>query len=80
MPPAPAVFSRCSSQPSLSESACLIVFPARAIASPTCPVLAEPGCSTTPRAPIACPTRSECVSEVSDLARISLSSEAQLSR
>ena len=44
-----------------------IVSPARAIASPTSPVFAEPGCRTTPLAPIACPTRSEWVSEVSDL-------------
>ena len=42
-------------------------------------VLAEPGCSTTPVAPIASPTRSECVSEASDFSRISGSSEAQLS-
>src|ERR1700721_1132228 len=42
--------------------------------------LAEPGCSTTPVAPIASPTRSECVSDVNDFSRISGSSEAQLSR
>ena len=71
VPPAPAVFSRCSSQPSLSASAAAIVLPARAIASPTWPCFAEPGCSTTPAAPIACPTRNECVSDASDLARIS---------
>ena len=35
--------------------------------APTSPVLAEPGCRTTPRAPIASPTRSEWVSEASDL-------------
>ena len=67
MPPAPAVFSRCSSQPSLSSSAAAIVSPARAIASPTWPFSAEPGCRTTPAAPIAAPTRSEWVSEVSAL-------------
>ena len=80
MPPVPAVFSRCSSQPSLSFRASPIVSPARAIASPTSPVFAEPGCRTTPLAPISWPTRSECVSEVSDLARMSGSSLAQLSR
>ena len=46
----------------------------------TSPVLAEPGCSTTPAAPIAWPTRSEWVSEASDFARMSGSSLAQLSR
>ena len=86
MPPAPAVFSRCSSQPfppaedALSASARAIVSPARAIAAPTSPCLAEPGCSTTAAAPIAAPTRSECVREASDLARMSGSSLAQLSR
>jgi len=80
VPPAPAVFSRCSSQPSLSASASPIAAPARAIASPTSPDFAEPGCSTTPAAPIACPTRSEFVSDASDFARMSGSSLAQLTR
>ena len=80
MPPPPAVFSRCSAQPSLSASASRIVAPARAIASPTSPVFAEPGCSTTPLAPIGAPTRSEWISECSVLARMSGSSLAQLSR
>jgi hypothetical protein len=80
VPPAPAVFSRCSSQPSLCDSACAIVSPARAIARGTSPVFAEPACKTTPAAPIPSPTRSECVSEASDLARISRSSLAQLTR
>ena len=80
MPPVPAVFSKCSSQPSLSFRTSAIVSPARAIALGTLPVLAEPGCKTTPPAPISWPTLNECVSEVSDLARISGSSLAQFSR
>jgi hypothetical protein len=44
------------------------------------PAFAEPGCTTTAVAPIPSPTRSEWVSEASDLARISGSSEAQLTR
>jgi hypothetical protein len=56
VPPAPAVFSRCRGQPSLSASASRTVSPARAIAlACTSPVLAEPGCRTTPVAPICVP-------------------------
>ncbi len=54
--------------------------PARAIAAPTSPVFAEPGCSTTACAPSAAPARSAAVSARSDFARISASSEAQLRR
>ncbi len=80
MPPAPAVSSRCRSQPSVSASASLITSPARRIALGTSPFFAEPGWRTTPTAPIPRPTRSDWISEVSDFERISSSSEAQFSR
>ena len=80
VPPAPAVSSRCSGQRSVSDSASLITLPARLIALPTSPCLADPGCRTTPAAPIPSPTRSDWISEARDLSRISASSEAQLSR
>ena len=54
--------------------------PARSIAGPTSPFSAEPGCSTTPAAPSASPTRSDVVSDVSVFSRISGSSLAGLSR
>ena len=53
---------------------------ARASAGPTSPFSADPGCSTTACAPSAAPARSEPVSDASDFARISGSSDAQLSR
>ena len=59
VPPAPAVFSRCSAQRSLSASASRMTSPARSIAGATSPVFAEPGCSTTARAPSASPARSD---------------------
>ena len=80
VPPAPAVFSRCSSQPSLSASASAIVAPARAIAGADVARLGRAGVQHDAAAPIALPTRSEWVSEVSDFARMSGSSLAQLSR
>jgi hypothetical protein len=56
--------------------------PARSIAFSTEPPLlsAEPGCRTTPTALRAAPASSALISAASDLSRISLSSEAQLSR
>ena len=80
MPPVPAVFSRCSGQPSDSASASAMTSPARAIAGATSPVSAEPGCSTTACAPSAAPARSELVSDASVFARMSGSVEAQFSR
>ncbi len=80
VPPVPAVFSRCSGHDSLSASASPKISPARAIAGSTGPLSAEPGCSTTPAAPIASPIRSEWISDVSDFARMSGSSLPQLSR
>ncbi len=65
---------------SLSARASRIVSPARAIALWTSPRLAEPGWRITPHAPILVPTRSEWISELSDFARISASSLAQLTR
>ena len=82
MPPGPAVFSSCSGQPSDSASASAISDPARSIAALASPpsLSADPGCRTTARAPSSEPARSDAVSEVRDFARISASSEAQLSR
>ncbi len=54
--------------------------PARAIAAPTSPVFAEPGCRTTAWAPSAAPACSDATSERSVFARMSASSVAQLSR
>jgi hypothetical protein len=80
VPPAPAVFSRCSGQRSDSASASAMTSPARVIASPTSPVFADPGCSTTATASSSAPARSELMSDVSVFSRISGSSDAQLSR
>ena len=80
VPPAPAVSSRWSSQVPVRESASPITLPARLIAFDTSPCFADPGCSTTPAAPIPSPTSSDWTSDVSDLARISPSSVAGLSR
>ena len=65
-----------------SASASAIVSDARVIASSTGPppFSAEPGWSTTPAAPSASPARSAAVSAVSDLPRISASSDAQFRR
>ena len=72
--------SRCSGHPSVSASASAIVAAARSSAGSTGPFKAEPGCSTTQCAPSAVPASSAAISAVSDLPRISGSSEAQLSR
>ena len=74
------MFSRCSGQPSLSDSASAISFPARLIAGFTVPVFAEPAWSTTACAPSASPARSDAMSDVRVFARISLSVVAGLSR
>ena len=63
VPPAPAVSSRCSGQRSVCASASAITGPARPIASLTSPCLADPGCRTTPAAPMPLPTRSDWTSE-----------------
>ena len=82
VPPAPAVSSRCSGQSlGLRQRLGDHLRGARdRLVDRPPPFSAEPGCSTTPTAPSASPARSEAVSEVSDLSRISVSSEAQLSR
>jgi hypothetical protein len=58
----------------------LITTPARLIALPTSLFFAEPGCKTTPTAPIPSPTRNDWINDASDFLRISRSSEAQLSK
>ena len=74
VPPAPAVFSRCSGQCSLSASASRDdlagALDRRRRPRRSC---AEPGCRTTAWAPSASPARSEAISEASVLARISRS-------
>ena len=76
MPPAPAVFSRCSGQSSDSASASAITSPARLIAGADLAVFsAEPGCSTTPRGAERVARRAATsVSDVSDFSRMSGSS------
>src|SRR5580704_7620248 len=80
VPPAPAVSSSRSGHLSVSARASLMTLPARLIALGTSPVFAEPGCRTTPTAPIPAPTRNDWRSEVSDFSRISRSSVAELMR
>ena len=80
VPPAPAVFSRWSGQSSDSFSASAITDAARSSAGATSVLSADPGCSTTPRAPSAAPMRNEVVSDASVFSRKSGSSDAGLSR
>ena len=72
--------SSSSGQESDSASACVSAWPIRFIDSPCGSPTVEPGCSTTPSAPMASPICSECTSEAIDFDRISLSLEAQLIR
>ena len=80
VPPAPAVSSKCSSQWPVSDSASLTSLPDLAIALLTLPCFAEPAWSTTPRARIPSPTRSDWMSEARVLLRISRSVVAVLRR
>ena len=78
--PAPAVSSSSSGHESESASAWVSALPIRFIDAPCGSPTVEPGCSTTPSAPIASPICSECTSEAIDFDRISLSLDAQLIR
>ena len=81
VPPAPAVFSSSSGQPSVAARAFLnaraiIAIERETVRSP----FPLPGCTTTPPAPMASPTRSACVSEASDFLRTCASSLQTLIR
>ena len=78
--PLPAVSSSSSGHESEPLSASTNAEPARSIASACGSPTVEPGCTTTPSAPIASPICRACVKEAIDFLRISLSFVAQLIR